>query len=135
MAMSFYEVLGVLPGCTAAELRRAYGKKSLVHHPDKAGDPECFKYLTMIYEVLGDKGKRARYDGGGREHFTDPFMSSATTSRTVPVPPINRTFLRELAMTNEAHSYRWGATTLSECFTEAANDNRKEEPSLFISRD
>lgn len=36
-------------------------------HPDKGGDPEKFKELTVAYEVLGDPKKRDIYDKYGEE--------------------------------------------------------------------
>lgn len=63
---SLYEVLGVDRKATADEIRRAYRKQALVHHPDKGGDPEKFKELTRANEVLSDEHKRAVYDQTGQ---------------------------------------------------------------------
>lgn len=37
------------------------------NHPDKGGDPEVFKEITMAYEVLSDPEKRKVYDKYGKE--------------------------------------------------------------------
>ncbi len=37
------------------------------NHPDKGGDPEVFKEITMAYEVLSDPEKRKLYDKYGKE--------------------------------------------------------------------
>ena len=63
---SLYEVLGVDRKATADEIRRAYRKQALVHHPDKGGDTEKFKELTRANEVLSDEHKRAVYDQTGQ---------------------------------------------------------------------
>lgn len=58
----FYEVLGVPKTATAAEIKKAYRKLALKNHPDKGGDPELFKTITVAYEVLSDSEKREVYD-------------------------------------------------------------------------
>ncbi|EPQ31182.1 uncharacterized protein PFL1_01370 [Pseudozyma flocculosa PF-1] len=77
----FYDLLGVTPGASDAELKKAYRKKALQAHPDKGGDPEVFKSITAAYEVLSDADKRDLYDrfgeaglegGGGMGGGMDP---------------------------------------------------------------
>ncbi|KAJ5032366.1 uncharacterized protein L3040_008971 [Drepanopeziza brunnea f. sp. 'multigermtubi'] len=67
----FYDILGVSPSCTEAELKKAYKVGALKHHPDKnAHNPaaeEKFKDLSHAYEVLSDPQKRSIYDQYGEE--------------------------------------------------------------------
>ncbi|DBA05035.1 TPA: hypothetical protein N0F65_000723 [Lagenidium giganteum] len=63
----FYEALGVPKTATAAEIKKAYRKLALKNHPDKGGDPELFKTITVAYEVLSDPEKREVYDQYGEE--------------------------------------------------------------------
>ncbi|KAF4317567.1 hypothetical protein BBO99_00006798 [Phytophthora kernoviae] len=63
----FYEALGVAKTATAAEIKKAYRKLALKNHPDKGGDPELFKTITVAYEVLSDPEKRELYDQYGEE--------------------------------------------------------------------
>lgn len=63
----YYEVLGVTKTATAAEIKKAYRKLALKNHPDKGGDPELFKTITVAYEVLSDQEKRDLYDQYGEE--------------------------------------------------------------------
>lgn len=60
-----YDLLGLHEASTAAEVKKAYRKASLRHHPDKGGDVAMFKRVSEAYEVLGDADKRALYDVGG----------------------------------------------------------------------
>lgn len=65
----YYEVLGIAKNATAEEIKKAYRKKAIQHHPDKnPGDhssEEKFKEAAEAYEVLRDENKRARYDQFG----------------------------------------------------------------------
>jgi molecular chaperone DnaJ len=65
----YYEILDVKKNATQAEIKAAYRKKALLHHPDKnPGDPtaeEKFKEAAEAYEVLGNEQKRSRYDQFG----------------------------------------------------------------------
>ncbi len=65
----YYEVLGVSREATKEEIKKAYRKKALKHHPDKnPGDKkaeENFKEAAEAYEVLSHDEKKARYDRYG----------------------------------------------------------------------
>lgn len=67
----YYDILGVDPSATEAQLKTAYKKGALKHHPDKnAHNPEAaekFKDLSKAYEVLSDPQKRSLYDQYGEE--------------------------------------------------------------------
>lgn len=65
----FYEVLGVEKQAGADELKKAYRRLAMKHHPDRnPGDAEAeskFKEAKEAYEVLADPRKRAAYDQYG----------------------------------------------------------------------
>lgn len=66
MAIDYYQVLGVNPSASEAEIKKAYRKLAHLHHPDKAGgSDEKFKEINEAYQVLSDKSKRAEYDQFG----------------------------------------------------------------------
>src|SRR5512137_2926182 len=62
----YYKTLGVERKASADEIRSAYRKLAMKHHPDKnPGDKkseEKFKEINEAYQVLSDEQKRARYD-------------------------------------------------------------------------
>jgi DnaJ-class molecular chaperone len=62
----YYSTLGVAKTATAKELKQAYRKLARKHHPDvNPGDKSAeskFKEINEAYEVLGDPGKRKKYD-------------------------------------------------------------------------
>ena len=68
---AFYDMLGVSPDASDAQLKSAYKKGALKHHPDKnASDPAAankFKEISEAYEVLSDPQKRGLYDQFGKE--------------------------------------------------------------------
>ncbi|HEY0964997.1 MAG TPA: molecular chaperone DnaJ [Candidatus Saccharimonadales bacterium] len=62
----YYEVLGVSKDASDDELKKAFRKAAVKHHPDKEGGDETkFKEINEAYEVLKDKQKRQRYDQFG----------------------------------------------------------------------
>jgi molecular chaperone DnaJ len=69
MARDYYEILGVERSCTEAELKTAFRKAAMQHHPDRnPGDHEAeirFKECNEAYSILSDPQKRAAYDRFG----------------------------------------------------------------------
>lgn len=62
----YYDILGVSKTASADEIKRAYRKLAMEHHPDKhGGDDAKFKELGEAYETLKDPQKRAGYDQFG----------------------------------------------------------------------
>ncbi|EEA06388.1 DnaJ domain-containing protein [Cryptosporidium muris RN66] len=64
-----YEIIGVSPDATAAEIKREYRIRALALHPDKnrcdETSKERFQNLQKAYEVLRDEQSRAEYDESG----------------------------------------------------------------------
>lgn len=78
----YYEVLGISKDASADEIKKAFRKAAVQHHPDKEGGDETkFKEINEAYEVLKDAQKRQRYDqfghagvgGNGGGAGGDPF--------------------------------------------------------------
>jgi molecular chaperone DnaJ len=65
----YYEVLGVARGASEQEIKSAYRKLALKHHPDRnpgdTGAEEKFKEAAEAYAVLADAEKRSAYDRFG----------------------------------------------------------------------
>lgn len=62
---NYYQVLGLSPGASEAEIRTAYRKKAKMYHPDINKSPDAhsmFILLTMAYETLINPSARERYD-------------------------------------------------------------------------
>src|SRR5690349_16101327 len=65
----FYEILGVNRDASDEEIKKAYRKLAMKHHPDRnpdnAASEDKFKEAKEAYEILSDGQKRAAYDQYG----------------------------------------------------------------------
>ena len=60
--MDHYSTLGVARGASADDIKAAYRKLAMKHHPDRGGDPAAFQNIQAAYSILSDDQKRAQYD-------------------------------------------------------------------------
>jgi DnaJ-class molecular chaperone len=90
-----YEVLGVAPAASSADIQKAYRKLAKQLHPDlNPGDKaaeEKFKEISAAYDLLGDVEKRKRFDDGE--------IDAAGAERP------QRPFYRDFAASDQAHPY------------------------------
>ena len=64
--MDYYKRLGVDKSASPEELKRAYKKLAMKHHPDKGGDQKMFQEINEAYDTLKDPDKKAHYDAPPR---------------------------------------------------------------------
>ncbi len=74
MAVDYYKALGVDKGASLEDIKKAYRKLALKHHPDrnptdKKRAEEKFKDISEAYAVLSDPDKRKQYDEFGTDAF------------------------------------------------------------------
>ena len=73
----YYEVLGVKKTSPEDEIKKAYRKLAMKHHPDRnSGNKQAeerFKDINEAYAVLSDKKKRAQYDQFGPSGFSQRY--------------------------------------------------------------
>jgi len=73
MAKDYYKVLGLEKGASVEDIKKAYRKLAMKHHPDRNQDDkaaeERFKEVSEAYSVLSDPEKRKQYDTFGSAGF------------------------------------------------------------------
>jgi curved DNA-binding protein CbpA len=126
MPRTHYETLGVKKTATQDEIRTAYRRLVLKHHPDRSKDPrstELFIQVTQAYEVLSDPTRRRSYDslqsmemeqarqeqvrtaqygGGVSPGYPPPKSKSETRASAVTLDVTRLTMLFSRAQFNEA---------------------------------
>jgi curved DNA-binding protein CbpA len=116
---NYYEILGVSPTASAAELRQAYVRLAKERHPDRFPDPAerekaqtFFKELTAAFNTLGNERGRREYD----ETLAHP-------KATVPVEIAKEAFAKAMAY-YEKHNYHDAVELLRTAVHNAPEDAR-----------
>jgi curved DNA-binding protein len=60
----YYGILGVQKTASADDIKKAYRKAAMKHHPDRGGDQARFKEINEAHDILSDKDKRMMVDQG-----------------------------------------------------------------------
>jgi curved DNA-binding protein len=99
--MDYYSILGISKNASEQDIRKAYKKQSMKHHPDRGGDEEQFKKVNEAYSVLKDPAKRQQYDNPqprfdtntmgstGYANFEDMFSTMFRHPHQRPRQPMN----------------------------------------------
>jgi molecular chaperone DnaJ len=84
-----YDILGVKENATQDEIKKAYRKLAKENHPDKGGNEDTFKKISVAYDTIGDEEKRKKYDlerqnpfgRGGFSDMYDMFFKSQNEAK------------------------------------------------------
>ena len=80
--MDYYSTLGLQRNASEDDIKKAYRKMAMKHHPDRGGDEKAFKQVSEAYEILSDPQKKQMVDmgvdpksqqAGGPRHQQGPF--------------------------------------------------------------
>ena len=84
--MNPYDILGLVPDCSAADIKQAYKLAAQKYHPDREnGNRLMFDEAKEAYDILNDNMRRSRYDMFGdttsrREHDVDALVAGIFAS-------------------------------------------------------
>lgn len=73
----YYNILNVDKNASSSDIKKAYRKLALRFHPDKGGDPEKFKQISIAYNTLSDPEKKELYDKYGKNGLEQGGMQNA----------------------------------------------------------
>ena len=66
--MDYYEILGVNRNASSEEIKKAYRRLAMEHHPDRGGDVAKFQEISQAYDTLSDPQKKAAYDNPSTQY-------------------------------------------------------------------
>lgn len=108
MVEGYYDTLGCARDADADEVKRAYKRMALKHHPDKGGDAEVFKAVTRAFETLSDPELRQAYDRtllrSRARDGTNPARRETSARASAREPSSERSTRREPSRPREAAS-------------------------------
>mmetsp|Transcript_93026 Transcript_93026/g.268701 ORF Transcript_93026/g.268701 Transcript_93026/m.268701 type:complete len:661 (+) Transcript_93026:105-2087(+) len=126
---TYYKLLGVPTNASQVQLKKAYHKLALKHHPDKGGSPDKFQELGHAYQVLANEQTRAAYDRDGLDdnaenklHMqdVDPYVFFAVMFGSELVEP----YIGSLWLASKAETFLKDSKMAQEL---ATNMNQQEE--------
>ena len=81
--MDYYNILGVARDASPEQIKKAYRKLAMTHHPDRGGDHTQFAKINSAYDTLSNSDKRNAYDHphqanpfGGQQQGQNPFAGT-----------------------------------------------------------
>lgn len=93
---NYYDILEIPRNASETDIKNAFKKKAMTHHPDRGGNEEQFKEINEAYDVLKDPQKKSMYDQFGtadpRQHNARQQHTHFHTSHNINVEDIFNEF-------------------------------------------
>jgi curved DNA-binding protein len=67
--MDYYKVLGIQPGASDDDIKKAYRKLASKHHPDKGGDTAKFQEIQAAYDALTNPNSTHNTQSAGQQNW------------------------------------------------------------------
>jgi curved DNA-binding protein len=90
--MDYYSILGIARNTSPEDIKKAYKKLAMQHHPDRGGDVTIFQQVQEAYETLSDPIKKQQYDNPQPRHhqwnsqnFQDIFRQQRPRNRDITI--------------------------------------------------
>jgi len=119
MADEFYKTLGLNKTASADDIKKAYKKEAMKHHPDRGGNEATFKKLNEAYDTLKDPNKKAHYDATASQPGMGNVGSQGFHFKTTTVHDVNDIF-------GQAFGNRPGGFSVEDILN--GFDNRRQRP-------
>jgi curved DNA-binding protein CbpA len=81
MAKKYCQILEIEENATSEQIKQAYRRLSLIHHPDKGGQGDKFKEISEAYSVLSNPENRGEYDNENADILQESLFSDLNLSR------------------------------------------------------
>ena len=120
-----HQVLGIQRSATQNEIRRAFRRLAMKHHPDRNPSPAAearFKEIAAAYETLSDPKKRDEYDHDSNAQSSSDSTSNETAARSIVVSGQGNGIL-----TISLHEGIWA------CDVSVSNKIGSSSPGIFVA--
>ena len=140
---NYYDILGIDPGATQGQIKKAYRRLSTKFHPDK--NPKdtdryfenMFKSILEAFEILSDLDKRAKYDKEMPHANTDNSVSYDSSGLSIGAKIVLNS-LRDVVATEQLLSFLYDLKNINwdKVFTQSIfslkNENLVGKPISFV---
>lgn len=83
--MNYYDILGIEPGASLDDIKRAYRKKAMKYHPDRGGDAKSFNEILQAYTELSNSYNDELINLSNPDDFFDDILNSEEQNQDLSI--------------------------------------------------